>query len=358
MLSHVSVRSSFVVARCTMLLMLAVLLLAGCGKLKAKLEGKEDAPAAEPEVAVDKAPPPDAAQPINVKPAPQAVVASFMALPSQQKGDENLLAAAEHATEIAGIPELVLAGGAITDGGAAVLPKFTGLKRLDLSGSRVSAKTLETVAQISSLESLKLNGIPLENAALAVLTPLPALSELGLAGTSIGDGAFDSLATMEHLRVLDVSGNDQVLGRSFSDLVKQKRFGSLTSLTADNSGFGYYGLLELGKLPNLEFLSVTRSYVGDESLKGLEKSRSVKRVYLSSNVITDAGMPSFKKMSQLEELRIDGNVAITDAGLKELRGLRSLKELRLDGTQCTETEVKSLKAGLPSTTIYFGGRKL
>jgi Leucine-rich repeat (LRR) protein len=214
------------------------------------------------------------------------------------------------------------------------------------------------VAQIAGLESLRINAIPLEDSAIAVLKMMPALQELSLVGTSIGDGAFESLAAMEQLKVLDVSGNDQVLGRTFTELVKKKRFGGLTSLTADNSGFGYYGLVEIGSLPSLEFLSVNKSYVGDQALEGVSKSKSIKRLYLSQNLISDAGMPSFKRPRQLEELRLDGNVTITDAGLKEVRGLKSLKELRLDGARCSESEVRSLKASLPSTTIYFAGQKL
>jgi len=358
MSSHVRIRVSFSFAHGAPLLLVAMLLLAGCGKLKAKLEGQPEEPAADPAVAEPMAPPPDAGKPVTVEVTPQEVVAGFLALPAQQKNDDNLLAAAQHAAEVAAVQELVLAGSGVTDSGAAVLPKFSALKRLDLSGARLSAKSLETVAQLSSLESLKINALPLEDAAIATLKPLPALMELSLAGTSIGESAFDSLAAMEQLHVLDVSGNDQVLGRSFSELVKQKRFGGLVLLHADNSGFGYYGLVEIGKLPQLEFLSVGRSFVGDDALKGLEKSKSLKRVHLSSNLITDAGMPSFKRMTQLEELRLDGNLAITDAGLKELRGLKQLKELRLDGTQCTLKEVQSLKSSLPSTTIYFGGQKL
>ena len=45
---------------------------------------------------------------------------------------------AEQTGLLAGISEVVLAGGGVTDAGASLLPKFTGLKRLDLSGARVS----------------------------------------------------------------------------------------------------------------------------------------------------------------------------------------------------------------------------
>lgn len=350
--------SSHVSSRFHRLLLSALVVFAGCGKIKEKLEGKADDPAAAPVVAAPADPPPDAAQPLQAVPSAKDVVATFLALPPQQKNDDNLLAASEQTAEIAGIEELVLAGGGVSDGGIVALPKFTGLKRLDLSGARITAKSLETIAQLPAIESLKLNAIPLEDTALAALKPLPALTELSLVGTSIGESAFEPLAALEHLRILDLSGNDQVLGRSFSEQVKQKRFAALTSLTADNSGFGFYGLAEIGTLPHLEFLSAVRSSVSDEALLGAEKSRSLKRLYLGNNLITDAGLKSLKKLTQLEELRLEGNLTITDAGLKDLRPLRQLKELRLDGTRCTESEVRQLKQNLPSTVIYFAGQKL
>jgi internalin A len=353
----VSFRVSFGFPRCAALLLIGALLPAGCGKIKEKLEGKAEQPAAAPVVA-EPAAPPDTVQPANPGPSPKEVVDRFLALPQNQKGDEGLLAVSEHAAEIAGIQELVLAGSAVSDTGVAALPKFSGLKRLDLSGARISPKSLESVARLTSLESLRINGIPLEDTSIAVLKSLPSLTELSLVGTSIGESAFESLAALEHLKVLDVSANDQVLGRMFTELVKKKRFGALTSITADNSGFGYYGLVEIGTLPNLEYLCVNRGFVGDDALKGVEKSKSIKRLYLSANLISDAGMPSFKRMKQLEELRVDGNITVTDAGLKELRGLKSLKELRLDNTRCTEVEARSLKSNLPSTTVLFGGQKL
>lgn len=353
----VSLRVSFGRTRCTALLLIGAMLPASCGKIKEKLEGKAEQPAAAPAAAEPAAPPPDAVEPVKVERSPKEVVDSFLALPPNQKNDEGLLAAAEHATEIAGIQELILGGSAVSDTGIAALPKFSGLKRLDLSGAHISPKSLETVAQLTSLESLRINAIPMEDASIAVLKAMPSLTELSLVGTSIGESAFESLAAMEHLKVLDVSGNDQVLGRMFSELVKKKRFGGLTSITADNSGFGYYGLVEIGSLPNLEFLSVNNAFVGDDALKGVAKSRSIKRLYVSANLFSDEGMPSFKRMNQLEELRIDGNITVTDAGLMHLRGLKSLRELRLDSRRCTEVEVRSLKSNLPSTTILFGGQK-
>jgi Leucine-rich repeat (LRR) protein len=247
----------------------------------------------------------------------------------------------------------------VTDAGAALLPKFTGLKRLDLSGARVSVKALEYAATLPALEALKFNAVPLEDPDVAALKASPALSDLSLGGTSISDSSFESLAALQHLRILNVSGNDQVLGRAFTDLVKQQKFGGLTSLTADTSGFGYYGLFEIGALHGLEHLSVCRGFVGDDALKGLEKSTSLKRLHLNENVITDAGMPSLKRLTQLEELWLAGNPAISDFGLKELRGLKRLKELRLDGTRCTPAGVKELKEQhLKTTAIYYGGQKL
>lgn len=334
---------------------LAISVLAGgCGKLKTTEEVIKPA-----ELPVPPGPPPVAAAPVEKPPTPAEIVAKFLALPRTQKGDEGLKSVSEQTDQLANLTELDLAGTAITDTGAACLPKFTALKRLDLSVARVSARSLDVVATLPALETLRFGGIAMEDRSLTALQPAPMLAELTLNGTSIGENAFEPLAALEHLRVLEINDNKQMLGRTFTELVKQQRFRNLTAIIADSSGFGNYGLLEIGRLPNLEFLSVTGSMVGDESLQGLKGNKSLKRLYLGNNIITDRGLPIFKRLGQLEELRLSGNPAITDVGLKELTGLRQLKELTLDGTHCTAAGVRELKdRHLKSTKIHFAGQEL
>jgi Leucine-rich repeat (LRR) protein len=334
-------------------LILGLLLLNGCGKLesaKQLLEPPNDPPG--------HAPPPVAAQPAEKPLSSAELVAKFVALPRTQKNDEELTRLSEQTDQLPAITELDLAGSAVTDTGAALLPKFTHLKKLDLSVARVTAKSLEYAAAIPALEVLRFGGVPMEDRALTALQRAPALSELALSGTSIGESAFEPLASLEYLKILELNDNKQMLGRNFTELVKQQRFRNLTKIVSDSSGFGYYGLLEIGRLPNLEHLSVSRSMVGDEAIQGLKSSKSLKRLYLADNLITDKGLPVFRTLPGLEELRLSGNPAITDAGLKELRGLKQLKELSLDGTRCTMAGVTELKKFLKSTKITFGGQTL
>jgi len=337
-------------------LLSAAFLVCGCGKLP---KPEEVLPTAEPAEPDEPAPPPESVAPVVAETTPEDVVSGFLALRGPKKNDAGLQSVAELTDEIAGIEELVLAGSAVTDLGAQSLSKFAGLKSLNLSGSRVSGKALEYAAELPKLEILRFNGIPLNDSALSALEPSVGLTELSIAGTSIGEGAFLALAELEHLESLDVSGNDQVLGRTFTELVKQRRFGALRSLRADGSGFGHFGLLEIGNLKKLEHLSVATSVVSDEALKGLRSNKSLKTLYLNNNRITDAGLPHLKRLTQLEELRLGGNRAITDVGLKELRGLKQLRELSLGGTGCTIAAVRELKdRHLKSTAIQFGGQEL
>ena len=335
-------------------LVCAMLIATGCGKLR---KPDDVLPAAKP----DEQPgaPPEAAAREPAASTPEESIAAFQALPHQQKNDAELIAIARHTEQIGEIDELVLAGSAVTDQGAAELPKFTGLKTLHLSGSRVSGKSLEYAAELPSLDALGVNGISMEDGDLQALQANPSITELSLAGTSIGDGVFETLATLEHLQVLDVSGNDQVLGRTFTELVKQRQFGELRIIRADGSGFGYYGLLELGALRNLEHLSVVNSFVSDEALTGLRTSKSLKTLHLHNNKITSAGLQHLRRLTQLEELTLGGNRAIGDDGLKSLRSLKQLRILSLGGTTCTEAAVRELKERhLKSTLVRFGGKEL
>lgn len=328
----------------------------GCGKLP---KPEEVLPAVEEtEEQPDAEPPPTVVREQPVQTA-EEVVSDFVESPPRRKTDEALLAIAEQTEQIAEIEELLLGGSAVSDLGAAALPRFPALKRVHLSGSRVSGKSLEYANAAPNLEVLGFNAIPLEDAALKALESNATITELSLAGTSIGDAAFESLATLEHLQVLDVSANDQVLGRTFTDLVKRKRFGELRSLSANNSGFGYYGLLEIKSLRNLEHLSAADSFVTDEALTGLRGSKSLKTLHLHNNRITSAGLSQLRGLTQLEELRLSGNRAIGDEALKFLRGLKQLRELSLGGTGCSEAAVHELKhRHLKSTRVLFGGKEL
>lgn len=338
------------------LLFLVVLVttpLSGCDKLTPPEEV-----AAEPPPAAS--PPPPQTEPIAGPPRSSAqIVEEFNGLSPPRRTDERLIELSEQADQLAGITALDLGGSAVTDGGAECLPKFTAVTELSLAGSRVTGKALTYVAAMPALQVFNFNNVRIDDDALASLASAPQLQELSLGGTGINDAAFEHLAQIESLRVLDVSGNELLMGRTFTELVKDRRFSALTVLIADGTLFGYGGVEELGRLKELQTLGLNRCDVTNEALQNLQTCTTLEFLRLGENKFTDEGLKSLTRLKQLKELDLHGNPAVTDEGLARLRGLQQLELLSLDGTRCTLEAARDLKQkSLQQTTIRIAGQEL
>ncbi|REK20590.1 MAG: hypothetical protein DWQ41_24610 [Planctomycetota bacterium] len=335
-------------------LMIALLpvVFAGCEKLPLPKQTTKEV------AAPDSAPPPPSTPPSPER-TPEQIVEEFQALQPALRNDENLEELSELAWAQNEMNELILSGGAITDGGAKLLPKFTAVTTLHLAHTPISGAALESVTQMPSLETLVLDGISIGEEPYAALADAPGLTSLSLAETGVGDGVFMYLAELEGLESLNVSGNPLILGGEFSQLVKEDHFAELVHLQAGDTQFGFYGLQQLGRLENLQTLSVAKSAVGNESLQGLRRCTALKELDLSDNNVSDQGLTALTGLKDLEVLHLKGCLAITNDGLKRLRGLRNLRRLSLDGTMCTVEEAQKLKdSSLTEATITLAGQEL
>lgn len=332
--------------------LLALLWLSGCDRVP-KPQDLTGTPAPAP------APPP-AAPPIDSPPRTgEQIVAEFKELSPPLRTDERLIELSQQAGQVPAITQLDLSGSAVTDIGAETLPRFAAVTDLSLSNSRVSGDAIPHVAQLPELEVFHLDSIRIDDFDLSPLAEKTGLRELSLNGTGVGDASFEHLARLEQLQSLSLSGNDRLMGRTFSELIKEGRFAALTTLVADQTLFGFGGLKELSSLKELERLSLNSCDVTDEALLGIRGCTSLRFLSLGSNKITDEGLKSLSALKQLEELHLHGNPAITDDGLPRLRGLAQLQVLSLDGTRCTLEAARRLKEqSLEQTTIRIAGEEL
>jgi Leucine-rich repeat (LRR) protein len=96
-----------------------------------------------------------------------------------------------------------VAGGIrITDLGLGRLARLKKLRRLDVSGAKITPAGLKLL-QTLPLERLNLwNCATLDDSAAAVLAAIPTLSNLDLSYTSAGDATLETLATLPHLKYL------------------------------------------------------------------------------------------------------------------------------------------------------------
>jgi internalin A len=96
----------------------------------------------------------------------------------------------------------VTGGIQLTDLGVAKLAKLTKLRRLDISGARITSAGLKALTSLP-LERLSVwNCTGLDDSAAPELAALPKLSFLDLSYTSAGDATLKSLATLPNLKLL------------------------------------------------------------------------------------------------------------------------------------------------------------
>ncbi len=97
----------------------------------------------------------------------------------------------------------VTGGIQLTDLGVAKLARLSRLRRLDISGAKVTPAGLKALEKLPQLERLSLwNCARLDDSAAPELAALTKLSNLDLSYTPVGDGALKQLAALPDLKLL------------------------------------------------------------------------------------------------------------------------------------------------------------
>jgi len=241
----------------------------------------------------------------------------------QCKGaDDRMLAAASRMT---GLKVLFLGQGRFTLKGLKHLTAFRELRALQLPAD-VPVESLELIRKIKSLRYLCVTGPELTDAKMAKIGELPWLTQLGIAPRDRSEG-LRHIAKLKSLRHL------------FLPAVRDPRIDRHLAYISD--------------LTELEEIDFRDSMIGDAGLVHLRKMKKLKKLYLSSNPvtnrITDAGMVHLKNLSSLEELDLPWSSHITDTGFAFLADLDSLKKLNAcsngitDKSMATFAQMKSLE---------------
>jgi internalin A len=97
----------------------------------------------------------------------------------------------------------VTGGIQLSDLGVAKLAKLTKLRRLDISGAKITPAGLKVLENLPQLERLSVwNCTALDDSVGAELAAIPKLTLLDLSYTSVGDGTLKSLASLPNLKLL------------------------------------------------------------------------------------------------------------------------------------------------------------
>lgn len=244
------------------------------------------------------------------------------------------------------------AGGAPTQPGAKKEdPANVALKHLDGRATRdkpdgpvvavrlfsadVTDDDLKVLAQFESLKKLEVSGTKVTGTGFAALTKLP-LEELNLGwakGTT--DAGLKEVAKITTLKVLHLSQ-----GKHTDDGVK-----ALAALANLEELSVSYGVNDTGFYPfkghkKLRKVSATNCGVGDGAMKALAECPEMRSLELFGSAVTDLGYGYIGKMSKLEELRT--SYKITDKGLADLGKLDNLRKLSVWNSSVSIKGVRAL----------------
>ncbi len=234
--------------------------------------------------------------------------------------------------------------------------KQTGLRPLDLSGTRISDLSLSPITNLTKLESLDLRGTGVSD--ISPLAGLTGLESLDLMETGVSD--ISPLAGLTGLRSLELGGT------GVSDISPLAGLTGLRSL--ELGGTGVSDISPLAGLTGLESLELGGTGVSDISpLAGLTGLRSL---YLGGTGVSDisplAGLTGLRSLylggtgvsdisplaglTGLESLEL-GGMGVSD--ISPLAGLTGLRSLDLGGTGVSDISPLAGLTGLRS--LYLGG---
>ncbi len=242
-------------------------------------------------------------------------------------------------------------GSPITDAGLKHLAKLGRLERLSIGGTGITDEGMSDIAGLTNLKGLLLSGAPgVTNDGLAKLGALKSLQTLSLPSRSeVTLSGLNHLNALSDLRYLKASSIEPPgYGEGTLDLSGLTRLEQLSLPPVRDQD-----LACLAGLEGLKWLQMGGSLnaISDTGMGYLRGLRSLERLSIGGNRITDKGLACLAGLKNLNFVQIKGN--FSDRGLRHLEGLGGLGFVRIDsGTWVSSAAVKRLRERLPSLTTF------
>jgi hypothetical protein len=220
----------------------------------------------------------------------------------------------------------------------------------DLGGVTVR---YENVTDWNQLGTVKFENRSVATVDAGKLAPLKALVFLGLEGSTDTDTLLKQLpAHLPWLKKVEV--NDSAA--TDAGYVELGKVPDLEEVYAQKAKAAAPGVAALAGLPKLAVLDLSGSPLGDDAVKPLAASKTLKRLSLADTSVTLEAVPT-GGWAALEHLDLSGT-PVTDAGLKALAGAPHLAELNLTGTQVTDAGLAALSGLKALRMLKLGGTKV
>ena len=229
------------------------------------------------------------------------------------------------------------------------LTPLSNLKSLRISAPGLAGAMLRHLRELPALRILRLiNFRELDEVGWQHIAELSALRVLTFAGEHVDETALVNLSKLNDLEELDLSTTSYVDGQALHHLRAMHRLKAL-SLYQVHRGIYEEHLKPLQHLPALEFVGYSGSdTLSDTGLEYLAHIPSLRHLDISGDLqtvpeYTERGLEQLQYVSQLETLNLSFTAARSQ-GLKVLRMLKHLRELYLSGTELEDNSLEFLKS--------------
>ncbi|MBI2804709.1 MAG: hypothetical protein HYX68_06955 [Planctomycetes bacterium] len=206
---------------------------------------------------------------------------------------------------------------------------------------------LKIIAKGKNIENLRIGSRTITDAGMAHLTALPKLRELHVSGFLSSKG-FEKLApskTLEFLWYTQV--NDESL-KGIAKITSLKRIRFVRAAVTDK------GFQELASLPNLEELNFQGTKISDVAVTRLGTLQKLRELNLNDTKITDESLKTLGKLKSLRRLCLE-RTKISDVGLSHLVGMANLETIDLGGTPITDNGIVQLAGIKKLRLVSLGG---
>lgn len=229
---------------------------------------------------------------------------------------------------------------------------MTELRALRLSGQNgltsVDDDGLSVLSQCSKLKVLAADELFVSEDGLKHLANCPQMSELYVKGTLLSDSSMALLADMKNLRKLRLAKTK--VGTAGLELLTALELEDLD--VSECSGVVDGSMVAIGKMKTLKRLNLWRDVITDEGAVQLAGLTSLQWLNLDNTHVRDEGLDHLAQLTQLTFLHL-GSTGVTDAGMSRLAPLVSLKDLKVTRTSVTEEGVALVVKAIPGVDVQL-----
>jgi Leucine-rich repeat (LRR) protein len=248
----------------------------------------------------------------------------------------------------------------VTDSDMPRLAQMSGLKRLNLSLTRVSDRGLRALKTAPDIEELNLYfAEQISDESLSIVKGWKHLKSLNLRGTKITDSTLDFLASVPTLESLDI-GWAQITDTGLDRLAPLT---NLRQLTMGGNKLTDTALQFLRQMPQLEYLDISGTQrtdsglwslsLGEAGVQAIASVTSLRELRLAGTAVTSHGLELLKPLTKLERLDLQECKRLKDDAAAILSGFGQLKVLDLKGSGLSEQSVATIRAALPNCQVLY-----